>query len=233
MTGREEVRQRLAPSERMLSLGTLASGMAHTINNPLQVLYSSIDLMQESLERARTSHGRNVQAEIDAVALNSPRPAERAAERVRRVVRDLAVFTRTDGGETSRVNLATPLETAIRLTENTIRHRATLVKEVRPVASVMGNEALLTQVFVHLYLDAAQSIKQGSAAHNEVRVSVGRTADGRVQVSVSDTGHGMSPGVLGRVFDPFFTTRPVGEGAGLGLSVCHGTVASMGGRDPS
>ncbi|MFO0651536.1 MAG: ATP-binding protein [Polyangiales bacterium] len=229
VTGREEVRQRLALSERMLSLGTLASGMAHTINNPLQVLYSSIDLMQESLERARTSHGRNVQAEIDAVAFELA-SAREAAERVRRVVRDLAVFTRTDGGETSRVNLATPLETAIRLTENTIRHRATLVKEVRPVASVMGNEAQLTQVFVHLLLNAAQSIKQGSPAHNEVRVSVGRTADGRVQVSVSDTGHGMSPEVLGRVFDPFFTTRPVGEGAGLGLSVCHGTVASMGGE---
>jgi PAS domain S-box-containing protein len=229
VTGREEVRQRLALTERMMSLGTLASGMAHTINNPLQVLYSSIDLMSQSLGRARSSHGRAMVSELDAASAELT-TAREAAERVRRVVRDLAVFTRTDGGETSRVNLSTPLETAIRLTENTIRHRATLVKEVRPVASVMGNEALLTQVFVHLLLNAAQSIEQGSPAHHEVRVTVGRTADGRVQVSVRDTGHGMSPEVLSRVFDPFFTTRPVGEGAGLGLSVCHGTVASMGGE---
>jgi signal transduction histidine kinase len=156
--------------------------------------------------------------------------AREAAERVQRVVRDLAVFTRADHGETSRVNLSVPLETAIRLTATTIRHRATLVKDIRPGASVTGNEAQLTQVFVHLLLNAAQAIPEGASAQNEVRVSLARVPDGRVQVTVSDTGHGMSPEVVAQVFDPFFTTRSVGEGVGLGLSVCHGTVTAMGGE---
>ncbi len=156
--------------------------------------------------------------------------AREAAERVQRVVRDLAVFTRADHGETSRVNLSVPLETAIRLTATTIRHRATLVKDIRPDTSVTGNEAQLTQVFVHLLLNAAQAIPEGAATQNEVRVSLARVPDGRVQVTVSDTGHGMSPEVVAQVFDPFFTTRSVGEGVGLGLSVCHGTVTAMGGE---
>ncbi len=229
VTHREEMRQRLALTERMLSLGTLASGMAHAINNPLQTLYASMDLMQQHLARAREGGPEAVPPSL-TLALAELAAARDASERVQRVVRDLAVFTRTDRGEMTRVNLLAPLETAIRLTANTIRHRATLVKDLRPLASVMGNEAQLTQVFVHLLLNAAQALPEGAASSHEVRVSMGPADDGRVQVTVSDTGHGMSPEVVGRVFDPFFTTRPVGVGSGLGLSVCHGTVASMGGE---
>ncbi len=228
ITRREEMRMRLSLSERMSSLGTLAAGMAHAINNPLQVIYASVDLVQQHLGRARAV-GPGAAEEIDE-ALSEMVVAREAAERVQRVVRDLAVFTRADHGETARVNLAVPLETAVRLTATTIRHRATLVKDIRPGASVMGNEAQLTQVFVHLLLHAAQAIAEGAATQNEVRVALARAADGRVQVTVSDTGHGMSPEVVAQVFDPFFTTRAVGEGVGLGLSVCHGTVTAMGGE---
>ena len=229
VTGREEVRQRVALSERMISLGTFASGVAHSINNPLQVLYSSIDIMQQSIDRARDASGDNLTSSLDAAAFELS-SAREAAERVQRVVRDLAVFNGPESGRSSRLNLMAPLERAIRLAENTIRHKATLVREVRPVGSVMGNEAQLTQVFVHLLVNAAQSITHGSAAQNEVRVTLGRSTDGRLEVSVSDTGEGMSPEVLARVFDPFFTTRAVGEGAGLGLSVCHGAITAMGGE---
>jgi signal transduction histidine kinase/ActR/RegA family two-component response regulator len=228
VTSREEMRMRLSLSERMSSLGTLAAGMAHAINNPLQVIYTSVDLVQLHLDRARAADP-GAAVEIDE-ALTEMAVAREAAERVQRVVRDLAVFTRADHGETSRVNLSVPLETAIRLTATTIRHRATLVKDIRPGASVTGNEAQLTQVFVHLLLNAAQAIPEGASAQNEVRVSLARVPDGRVQVTVSDTGHGMSPEVVAQVFDPFFTTRSVGEGVGLGLSVCHGTVTAMGGE---
>lgn len=228
VTSREEMRMRLSLSERMSSLGTLAAGMAHAINNPLQVIYTSVDLVQQHLSHARAADP-GAAAEIDE-ALTEMLSAREAAERVQRVVRDLAVFTRADHGETSRVNLSVPLETAIRLTATTIRHRATLVKDIRPGAAVMGNEAQLTQVFVHLLLNAAQAIPEGASTQNEVRVSLGRAADQRVQVTVSDTGHGMSPEVVAQVFDPFFTTRSVGEGTGLGLSVCHGTVTAMGGE---
>lgn len=224
VTGREEVRARLAQSERVASLATLASGLTHELNNPLQVLTSAFDQIRGIAARLGPPHGDDLEAELAA--------SRAAADRLHRVVRDLAVFTRTEGEDTAAapVDLTTPLETAIRLTANTIRHRARLTRLVRRVPAVMGSVARLTQVFVNLLLNAAQAIPEGSSARHEVHVSLDRVDASRVQVAISDTGEGMSPDVIARVFDPFFTTRPVGEGTGLGLSVCHGIVSSMGGE---
>lgn len=223
VTGREELRARLALSERISSLTTLASGLTHELNNPLQVLAASFDQIGDVAARLGPPHRDDLDAELAA--------SRAAADRLVRVVRDLAVFTRTEGEDVAApVDLATPLETAIRLTANTIRHRARLTRLVRRVPAVLGSVARLTQVFVNILLNAAQAIPEGAASRHEVHVSLDRLDAGRVQVAISDTGEGMGPDVLARVFDPFFTTRPVGEGTGLGLSVCHGIVTAMGGE---
>jgi two-component system cell cycle sensor histidine kinase/response regulator CckA len=223
VTGREELRARLALSERITSLTTLASGLTHELNNPLQVLAASFDQIRDVAARLGPPHGDDLESELAA--------SRAAADRLLRVVRDLAVFTRTEGEDTAApVELSTPLETAIRLTANTIRHRARLTRLIRRVPAVMGSVARLTQVFVNILLNAAQAIPEGSAARHEVHVSLDRVSADRVQVAISDTGEGMGPDVIARVFDPFFTTRPVGVGTGLGLSVCHGIVAAMGGE---
>jgi len=223
VTGREELRARLALSERISSLTTLAAGLTHELNNPLQVLAASFDQIRDVAERVGPPHRDDLDAELGA--------SHAAADRLVRVVRDLAVFTRTEGEDVAApVDLATPLETAIRLTANTIRHRARLTRLVRRVPAVLGSVARLTQVFVNILLNAAQAIPEGASSRHEVHVSLDRLDAGRVQVAISDTGAGMSPDVLARVFDPFFTTRSVGEGTGLGLSVCHGIVTAMGGE---
>ena len=229
VTDREAFRAHHALAERMSSLATLAAGITHEFNNPLQVMYGNLDQLRAIANKLRLDpHVPGaLLSEMDAEL----QVARASGERVQRVVRDLAVFTRSDREEAlARVDLATPLETAVRLTANTIRHRARLERDLHPVPQVMGSVAQLTQVFVNILLNAAQAIPPGAARQNEVRVTLARTDDGRVQVAISDTGHGMSPEVIARVFDPFFTTRPVGEASGLGLSVCHGIVSALGGE---
>jgi CheY-like chemotaxis protein len=149
---------------------------------------------------------------------------------VRRVAQDLAVFSRTGSDDIKSVSLTRPLEMAMRLTHNTIRHRATLVRELQRTFPVLGNEAKITQLFVNLLLNAAQSIPEGASSAHQVKVSAETLPDRRACVTISDTGHGMSPEVIDRAFDPFFTTRERGVGMGLGLSVCHGIVTAMGGE---
>src|SRR6266849_5634277 len=121
-------------------------------------------------------------------------------------------------------------EEVLHLLSNELRHRARVVRDFEPTPQVEGSEAHLGQVLVNLLLNAAQSIPEGEADRNEVRASVRAAPGGEVDLEVRDSGAGMSPDVLARVFDPFFTTRAVGSGSGLGLSICHGIVASLGGR---
>jgi CheY-like chemotaxis protein len=112
---------------------------------------------------------------------------------------------------------------------NEIRHRARLVKNYGKTPPVEASEARLGQVFLNLVVNASQAIAEGRAEDNEIRVSTSTDSCGRVVIEIADTGPGMSPEVLSRLFTPFFTTKPVGVGTGLGLSICHRIVTSLGG----
>jgi CheY-like chemotaxis protein len=98
------------------------------------------------------------------------------------------------------------------------------------VPLIDGDESRLGQVFLNLFINAAQAIPEGRASANRIEIATGVVADGRVMVRVSDTGAGMSPEVVRRLFTPFFTTKPIGVGTGLGLSICHRIVTSLGGE---
>jgi CheY-like chemotaxis protein len=111
-----------------------------------------------------------------------------------------------------------------------LRKRAELVRDLAPVAPVLGDEARLSQVFLNLIQNALQSIPGGLPEEHRVRVSTRTVPDGRVAVEVQDTGAGIAPEHLPRIFDPFFTTKEPGRGTGLGLSICHAVIASLGGR---
>jgi CheY-like chemotaxis protein len=111
---------------------------------------------------------------------------------------------------------------------NEIRHRANLVKRYGSVPEVEGNEARLGQVFLNLIVNAAQSLPPGQAEQNEIRVTTSVEGE-RVIIEVSDTGVGIPPQVIGRIFDAFFTTKAVGVGTGLGLAICQRIVTDMGG----
>jgi PAS domain S-box-containing protein len=222
---RRKVQERLRLAERLTSLGTLASGMAHEINNPLAYVLGNVDYAAGQLEAepgpARMAEVRNALAE-----------ARLGAERIRTLVRDLRFLSH--GGawdERAPVDLNAAVEFACRVTSTRVRHRARLVKELGEIPVVPGSEARLGQVVINLLVNAVQAIPEGSPAGHEIRVVTRLdAAAGRVRLEVSDTGCGMTPEVRARAFDPFFTTKPAGEGTGLGLSVCHAFVASAGGQ---
>ena len=162
---------------------------------------------------------------LDAVA-----EAHRGAERVAQIVRGLKVFSRGLDERRQPLSIARVADQVLHLLANELRHRARVVRDFHEAPEVEASEAHLGQVLVNLVLNAAQSIPEGEADKNQVTVSVRRGEAGDVVLEVRDTGAGMRPEVLARVFDPFFTTRPVGSGSGLGLSICHGIVTSLGGH---
>jgi len=225
---RKQMQARLQLAERIGSLGTLAAGMAHEINNPLAFISANLVFIQEEVAALAKETGAGRLADLSR-AVDETR---QGAERIRTLVRDLRAFSHgVDRDDAGRVEVNRVLEFVIRIAENEIRHRARLVKSFGEIPAVEASESRLGQVFLNLVVNAAQAIAEGSAARNEVRVSSAFDADtGRVVVEVADTGGGIPPENLSRIFDPFFTTKPVGVGTGLGLSICHRIVTALGGE---
>jgi PAS domain S-box-containing protein len=229
LTELRKAREQLQVSDRMATVGTLAAGVAHEINNPLSVIMGNLQIAVRGLESLRPWAGTSQELGEVAAGLGD---ALAAAARVRDIVRDLSVFSR--GGETEpgseEVDLHRVLDFTLRMCGNEVRHRAHVVRDYGRVPRVKGSESRLGQVFLNLVLNAAQAIPEGHAHENEVRIGTRTDAEGRAMVEIADTGAGMTPEVLGRLFTPFFTTKPVGVGTGLGLAICHRIVDSLGGE---
>ncbi|HZS35304.1 MAG TPA: ATP-binding protein, partial [Polyangia bacterium] len=153
-----------------------------------------------------------------------------AAERVRLIVRDLKIFSRPEEEKLGAVDVRVVMESSLRMAWNEIRHRARLVKSYGDVPAVAANEARLGQVFLNLVINAAQAIEPGHADRNQLRVATRDGGAGRVIVEVADTGSGIPADVIGRIFDPFFSTKPIGVGTGLGLPICYRIVTGFGGE---
>jgi DNA-binding response OmpR family regulator/signal transduction histidine kinase len=226
VTDERAARARMLVSERMASLGTLAAGVGHEINNPLMAVLGNLDMALSDVRRLRRDH-----AALDLEELaDELHDAREAAERVRNIVRDLKLFSRSDEESRGEVQVERALESSIRMVWNEVRHRATLVRDYKPVPPVYANESRLGQVFLNLIVNAAQAIPEGRASQNQIRVGTSLAADGRVRIEVTDSGSGMSPEVVAQLFTPFFTTKPIGVGTGLGLSICHQLVSAIGGE---
>ena len=220
VTERERLDARLMLADRVASMGTLAAGVAHEINNPLAYVLANLAFSREKLE------AHPMLAEV----VEALREAQLGAERVRGIVRDLKTLSRPDESNTSVLDVHRALDISVSMAWNEIRHRARLVKDYAlDLPRVIGNEGRLGQVFLNLLINAAHSIPEGSANSNEIRV-VTRADAGRVVVEVRDTGTGIAAEHQRRLFDPFFTTKPQGLGTGLGLSICHTIVAALGGE---
>jgi PAS domain S-box-containing protein len=245
VTERIQLQARLLQTDRLVSVGTLAAGVAHEINNPLAYLLTNIDvvrqrklpeiartlerLAEQSSDAAVRAEAKSLRAKLDD-ALEMLDVAREGADRVRSIVRDLKTFSRADEDVAGPVDVRRVLEASIQMAWNELRHRARLVKRYEDVPTVDGSESRLGQVFLNLLVNAAQALPVGHAGEHEIRVATSRDSDGRVVVSVTDTGPGIPPHLLRRLFDPFFTTKPVGVGTGLGLSICKGIVTSLGGH---
>ncbi|MEP6572291.1 MAG: PAS domain S-box protein [Gemmatimonadota bacterium] len=235
VTEQRKLQSQLMVSDRMASVGTLAAGVAHEINNPLAAVMANLDYITERL----MSDAGTALLQMDSLPREQwlrqeIKPclddAREAAERVRFIVRDLKIFSRAPNEDAcTPVNVKSIMESSLRMAWNEIRHRAVLVKSYGRVPDVNAIGARLGQVFLNLIVNAAQAMQEGHAEDNEIRISTRLDGD-RVIVEVADNGPGMRPETVGRVFDAFFTTKPPGAGIGLGLAICQRIVTDLGGE---
>jgi len=211
---------------RLASLGQLAAGVGHEINNPLSYVISNLNFLHKELSRLRPVLPEPSSQELLEVVTE----ARDGAERVRIIVRDLKMLARPEEGSIGPVDLAEVVSKSIKLVSREFYQRARVVEDCGQLPPVRGNAQRLGQVFLNLLINAAHSIPRGREEENEIRVVARLSGPDRVAVEVRDTGAGIPPEHLSCIFDPFFTTKPVGEGTGLGLWVCHSIIAACGGE---
>ncbi len=231
LTERRQIQLKLLQSDRLASVGMLAAGIAHEINNPLAYVMASLDVLARRLlpEMLTLAHDDEGRARVGRVA-EIVEQARDGADRMRRIVRDVKTFARGDDDTREPLEVHTVLDAALQLVSHDLRDRARVVRDFAPVPRVLASESRLGQVFLNLLVNALQALSpRDNGAEHEVRVRVSSLDAATVLVEIGDTGDGIAADVLPRVFDPFFTTKPVGVGTGLGLFVCQGIVTSLGG----
>lgn len=247
-----QAEQRLVQTEKLTAIGHLANGIAHELNTPLGVIISNLSVLtgygaslgQLALVTRQAAVDLRAKLPLEAVAnaleaglgatdldyLLEDLPAlttesSASAKRMADIVRSVSIFAQTGSRGMGPVSVEEALEAGVTLASTEIKHRAHVVRSFARVPAVIGDASELTQVFVHLLLNAAQALDERGGV---VTVSTSHEK-GQVAVRITDNGHGIPPETLTRVFEPFFTTRPVGEGTGLGLAVCHGIINRHGG----
>ncbi len=233
-------------ADRLASMGMLAAGVAHELNNPLGVNIANVSFALEELHALDAGLAADVGEESGDMAARLARgraspttivdalhEAWQAADRARLIVRDLRTFSRADEDRRVALDVRRVLESSINMAYSEIRPRARLVKDYGPIPSVLGNEARLGQVLFNLLVNAAHAIPDGQAEDQVIRVTTRAEEQGRGKprlcvVEISDTGQGIAVENLGRIFDPFFTTKRKNT-TGLGLSICQSIILAMGG----
>lgn len=222
---RKELDTRLRIADRLVSVGTLAAGVAHEVNNPL----TYITLSLERIQRRMTEAGSRLTDEQRRDILEAAQVALEGSAKVSTIVSDLKTFSRGSQDVGSPVDVERVLSSTLKLASLELRERARIVTSFADVPPAWGNEARLAQVALNLFLNAADAMERG-LEHDELRVSTALTSTGDIEVTVSDTGNGIAADHLHRIFDPFFTTKQARGGTGLGLYVCRSIVAEAGGH---
>ena len=229
ITRQKLLQKQLELSDRLASLGTMAAGVAHEINNPLASIAGNAAYVLDelrSLQRVGVGDPEKL-----AEAIRAQVDLESSTARIAKIVSSLRVFSRPVAQvAVGEADVGLSVEWAVRATAHEFRYRATVVATVGaslPRAKI--DDTRLGQVLVNLLVNAAHAIDPGHLERNWVSVEAQSEGD-TIVVEVRDTGVGMTEEVSKHIFEPFFTTKPVGLGTGLGLAICHGIVASLGGR---
>ena len=243
----EEAQNQLLQSERMASIGQLAAGVAHEINNPVGFVNSNLGSLQRyvtdmlrllsvyekaegALPGAAMQEISQVKADIDVAFLredvaNLLVESLDGLKRVTRIVQDLKDFSHVDESERQWADLEAGLESTLRVVWNELKYKAEVIKEFAGIPQVECFAFQLNQVFMNLLINASHAIE----GRGTIAIRTGHD-DACVWVEVQDSGRGIKPEHLSRIFEPFFTTKPVGQGTGLGLSRAYGIVKKHDGR---
>ena len=221
ITREKEMEERLRVMDRLAAIGTLASGVAHEINNPLAYVVANLDYVATELKRA-------MPATAGAESLKALADAADGAERIRAIVKSLKQYARAE----ERVSLVADVAACVQAARQAIAtlpaHRARLHFDLEQTGPVRAEPFRLTQVLVNLLTNAVQAVPRPGQPEGNVHLRAA-TRGGEVMIEVEDDGVGIPPEALGSVFDPFYTTRSPGGGSGLGLYVCHHIVTAFGG----
>jgi two-component system, NtrC family, sensor kinase len=250
----EEHQLQLVQAEKMASLGLMVAGIAHEINNPVAYVISNLSTLGRYLSVLQQCLGlyRDLEQVLPgglpplATALREQLRALREGEdldyllrdtpevlsdtlegatRVKQLIDELRIFSRQESGEPQPVDVTACLESTLRFVWGVLQQRCEVRCYLRPLPRVLGHASQLSQVFTNLLLNAAQAMEQ----RGEVRISA-RQEGAEVVVRIADTGCGMGPETLSKLFTPFFTTKSPGHGTGLGLPICYSIVSRHRGR---
>jgi signal transduction histidine kinase len=215
------VHRRAREQERLSSLGMLAAGIAHEINNPMSYVKSNVHTLHQELREQKELPPvlREYVTEVLPQTLDG-------IKRVCSIVTDLRRFARGDPEALIEYDLNEEVQAALRMTRSQLLPQCDVVIELGPLLPMLGHPRQISQAVMNLLLNAAQAMKE----RGTVYVSTRPDGEDDVVLTVRDTGVGMAPEVQAHLFQPFFTTRPEGEGTGMGLAVVHGIVTSHGGR---
>ncbi|EDM78016.1 sensory box histidine kinase/response regulator [Plesiocystis pacifica SIR-1] len=230
MSERKDLQARLMLSDRMASIGTLAAGVAHEINNPLTYILANLHMLTKRAEKASGPDATD-KAKVKLCGEETIELLNETADgarRVRDIARDLKTFSRSSD-ETQPVDVRQVLDSSVRMAINEIRHRAKLERSYMDVPLTMANSSRLGQVFLNLIVNAAQAIPEGNADENLIHLVTTTGDDGWAEVVVTDTGTGIPQELIKRIFEPFVTMKPVGIGTGLGLYICRDIIYGIGG----
>ena len=208
VTDREELEKRLVQADKLSSIGLLAAGVAHEVNTPLAVISNYAQMLAKQVgdddQKSRM---------LDKIAKSTFRASE--------IVNGLLNFSRTSSTAFGEVNLNRVIQETLSLVEHQMKKTGVEVRTslADALAPIQGNAGKLQQVFLNLFLNARDAMEGGGVLEIQTR-----TGDGGAFVEVMDTGHGISPENLHRIYDPFFTTKSARKGTGLGLSVTYGII---------
>ena len=217
----KEAHMQLALRERLASLGTLAHGIAHEINNPLTYVAGNLELLEEALRGpGKTDH-------LELLGLANE--AREGTERIREITRQMSSLVRAEELPRAPIDLKDVATMVTRMTKVQTRSRARVELVLDEAPIVDADSGRLGQVLINLVINAVHAFGDRPASQNRVRIVTSTGTDGSARIEVSDNGPGIPPDVAARVFEPFFTTKPVGEGTGLGLSISRGLVESLDG----
>jgi PAS domain S-box-containing protein len=224
---------RMAQADRLSTMGLMAAGVAHEINNPLTYVVFNLQRLSGNLDKLTVDLGAaDADGPMEMLLRNSGRCAEVALEgvaRIRKIVQGLGTFSRIEDSELSVVSINAAIDQAAGVIQNELRFRATLIKDFGELPPIAASEGKLSQVFLNLLVNACHAIAEGDPANNRIVVRTWAEA-GQLFAEVSDTGSGIPPENIERIFEPFFTTKGIGVGSGLGLAMCRTIIEQLGGR---